>query len=143
MTVTELDLVWMDRAAELSCARDQRQWEIIGDDYYWQPEPGETELEIRWDKARLDAVEYFGKIIVEHGPRILQSGDKSNDTYAIARLTAENVLDSFSDDSKHVSEYPLPSQIITYNYGMLNAMLSRITGIDDDGMVKPLAEAIQ
>lgn len=104
---------------------------VMDEDYYWGPLDGETQLEIEWDKARLDAAELFGATVIQHGV------DKV-DVSGIAAATSETVRNDLPTYDAQGS-YAIPSSIQVFNYGMLQTMLGRIVGFEPDGMLRDIA----
>ncbi len=50
------DVFWVDRENEIHALRTRGSFPIT-EDSFWDPSPSDTELEVTWDKARLDAAE--------------------------------------------------------------------------------------
>lgn len=84
----DLDAAWETRHEELRLGTAEWRQQVIDDNTYWAPEPDspETDLEIAWDKARLDAAEVCGAMALEFHRSLI-------DTYKIATLTAGDLAD--------------------------------------------------
>ncbi len=134
-----LDQAWTERMVEIKQERRAVQDRILATDYYWGPIPGETALEIAWEKVRIDATEAFGQQVDELGEPALRRGDVDYpDTYAIANKAMLDVLgDGVRCDDRGIGDYALKSLVTVESYGMLNNMLGRIVGVYEDGMIVP------
>lgn len=52
---TLADVCWAERELEVRDDSVRQRSEIIATEFFWQPSSADTELEITWDKIRLDA----------------------------------------------------------------------------------------
>lgn len=113
----ELDEAWDERhEARLIGSQEWRRF-VLDCDEFWAPVQGsvETDVEIAWDKARLDSIEACTRMEFEFPKELI-------DTYQIARLTAGGL-----DDDRAL--YPVaglpasPGSIVVDNNNMLLKML--------------------
>lgn len=102
------DDFWLVRELELSEFEERRR-RIIETDSFWGPLPGVTDMEIEWDKIRLDVLEQVAKV--------LRDGEEF-DAYVLARSRAESLdltADVYEESDGH---FVMPSMIAHYIDGI-------------------------